>query len=221
MDMDFQDMPPEAFIIVAEVIGNLWACNLPFNIQNALGNWLQLLGQIILTYNAQQQYFQGGPGRYYNPKYRDVNNPFCPSTPNSDESGNQELWKRNREDSFHQENSRRQANTAAPGTNSSSVGNSQPQANGSGRQESSFAQAGGPGQPDSSFTQAGGPGQPDSSFAQAGGPSQQDSSFAQASGQHAAAEPNHTGNNDTSAMLKEIQKTLTMLQKEIQAMRQE
>ena len=191
MDMDFQDMPPEAFIIVAEVIGNLWACNLPFNIQNALGNWLQLLGQIILTYNAQQQYFQGGPGRYYNPKYRDVNNPFCPSTPNSDESGNQELWKRDREDSFHQENSRRQANTAAPGTNSSSVGNSQPQANGSGRQESSFAQA--------------------------GGPSQQDSSFAQASGQHTAAEPNHTDNNDTSAMLKEIQKTLAMLQKEIQA----
>ena len=31
----------------------------------------------MLTFNAQQQYFQGGTGRYYNPKYKNVANPFC------------------------------------------------------------------------------------------------------------------------------------------------
>ena len=31
----------------------------------AISNWLNLVGQAIETYGAQQQYFQNGPGRYY------------------------------------------------------------------------------------------------------------------------------------------------------------
>ena len=81
----FQDLNPMLFIIIAQIIGDITASRIPFNVQNALGNWLQLIGQAILTYNAQQQYFQGGPGRYYNPIYRNASNPFCENT--VDESG--------------------------------------------------------------------------------------------------------------------------------------
>lgn len=73
----FQDLNPMLFIIIAQIIGDITASRIPFNVQNALGNWLQLIGQAILTYNAQQQYFQGGPGRIYSPIYRNAANPFC------------------------------------------------------------------------------------------------------------------------------------------------
>lgn len=73
----FQDLNPELFVLIGELLGNAIAGNLPFNVQNALGNWFQLVGQAMLTFNAQQQYFQGGTGRYYNPKYKNVANPFC------------------------------------------------------------------------------------------------------------------------------------------------
>ncbi|MBE6071087.1 MAG: hypothetical protein E7208_03905 [Clostridium butyricum] len=76
----FQNVNPELFIVVAEILGNVMAGNMPFNVQNAVGNWLELVGQVILTYNAQQQYFQGGPGRYFNPIYYNVSNPFCNTT---------------------------------------------------------------------------------------------------------------------------------------------
>lgn len=83
----FQDVPPQLFITLGELIGNVTANKLPFNVQNAIGNWLQLVGQSILTFNAQQQYFQNGPGRYYNLKYRNVGNPFCPeNSPQSSSS---------------------------------------------------------------------------------------------------------------------------------------
>ena len=36
-----------------------------------------------MTYNSQQQYFQGGPGRYFNPMYYNVSNPFCNQTSTS------------------------------------------------------------------------------------------------------------------------------------------
>ena len=68
----FQHIYPEVFIVVAEILGDVMAGRLPFNVQNAVGNWFELIGQVILTYNAQQQYFQGGPGRYFNPKYFNV-----------------------------------------------------------------------------------------------------------------------------------------------------
>ena len=77
----FQSLNPELFIIIGEILGNIVAGSIPFNVQNAVGNWLQLVGQAILTYNAQQQYFQGGPGRYFDSRYYNVTNPFCNTTP--------------------------------------------------------------------------------------------------------------------------------------------
>lgn len=73
----FQCLDPELFVLIGEILGNIIAGRIPFNVQNAIGNWLQLVGQVIETYNAQQQYFQGGPGRYFSPKYYNVTNPFC------------------------------------------------------------------------------------------------------------------------------------------------
>ncbi|ACD22410.1 hypothetical protein FDE76_09190 [Clostridium botulinum] len=84
----FQNLNPQVFITLGQLLGNIMSANLPFNVQNALGNWLQLVGQTILTFNSQQQYFQGGPGRYYNLKYKNVANPFCP-TPTSQTDTNQ------------------------------------------------------------------------------------------------------------------------------------
>ena len=71
--------------MIVTIIGINIANQIPFNIQNAVGNIFELLGQVIITFNAQQQYFQGGPGRYYNPIYRNSSNPFCETT--TDEGG--------------------------------------------------------------------------------------------------------------------------------------
>ena len=73
----FQDLNPQLFSVIGQVVGMAISGNLPFNIQNAVGNWLMLVGQVIITFNAQQQYFQSGPGRYYDLKYKNVTNPFC------------------------------------------------------------------------------------------------------------------------------------------------
>ena len=70
----FQTIPPELFAIIS---GNIIAGNIPFNVQNLIGNWLELIGQVILVFNAQQQYFESGPGRYYDPKNYNISNPFC------------------------------------------------------------------------------------------------------------------------------------------------
>ena len=75
----FQTLHPELFIIIGEILGNIVAGSVPFNVQNSIGNWLQLVGQAILTYNAQQQYFQSGPGRYYEARNYNIVNPFCSS----------------------------------------------------------------------------------------------------------------------------------------------
>ena len=72
--------------MIGELLGNVMAGNLPFNIQNVVGNWLQLVGQAIEVYNAQQQYYQGGPGRYYNYIYRNAANPFCPDGSDEDQA---------------------------------------------------------------------------------------------------------------------------------------
>lgn len=53
---------PEVVVSSAEVIGNISAYQMPYNVQNALGNWLMLIGQAIVTFNAQQQYCMNGPG---------------------------------------------------------------------------------------------------------------------------------------------------------------
>ncbi len=60
-----QELDPESLLLAAELLGNLSSLKMPFNVQNLLGNWLQLLGQIILTFNAQQQLWQDGPGHCY------------------------------------------------------------------------------------------------------------------------------------------------------------
>jgi hypothetical protein len=73
----FQDFNPQILNLITVLFGNIASQKMPFNVQNALGNWLQLLGQVIITFNAQQQYFQGGPGRIYSPIYRNAANPFC------------------------------------------------------------------------------------------------------------------------------------------------
>lgn len=84
----FQDLNPQLFVLIGEILGNILAGNMPFNVQNALGNWLQLVGQIIETYNAQQQYFQGGPGRYFDPQNYNVSNSFCNNSQNTNPRGN-------------------------------------------------------------------------------------------------------------------------------------
>ena len=73
----FQDFNPQILNLITVLFGNIASQKMPVNVQNALGNWLQLLGQVIITFNAQQQYFQGGPGRIYSPIYRNAANPFC------------------------------------------------------------------------------------------------------------------------------------------------
>ncbi|MBL4933169.1 hypothetical protein [Clostridium paridis] len=83
----FQSLDPQLFVIIGTILGDILAGNIPFNVQNALGNWFELLGQVILTYNAQQQYFQAGPGLYFNPKNYNVNNNNC-NTPQNTTSNN-------------------------------------------------------------------------------------------------------------------------------------
>lgn len=83
----FQDMNPDYLNAIAFFVGAVLSSNLPFNLQNFIGNWLQLAGQYIETYNAQQQYFQSGPGRFYEPQYRNINNPFVPENEPSETGG--------------------------------------------------------------------------------------------------------------------------------------
>ena len=52
-------LPPRAATILAELIGANIAENLPVDGQNAVGNWLELVGQVIDTYNAQVQFIEG------------------------------------------------------------------------------------------------------------------------------------------------------------------
>lgn len=69
----FQDVDPMFIAVFFEYISNVLS-----SLQaNAFENWLQTLAAAILTFNGQQQYYQGGPGRYYNPSYRNVSNPFA------------------------------------------------------------------------------------------------------------------------------------------------
>lgn len=77
MSGGFQQIYPSLFVLVGEVIGAIISQKLPINVQDSFGNWLQLIGQVILTYNAQQQYYQGGPGRYFNPENYNIQNTLC------------------------------------------------------------------------------------------------------------------------------------------------
>lgn len=84
----FQDIEPMLLVTIAEILANALTGKLPANVLIAYGNFLQLISQIIATYNAQQQYQQSGPGRYYNPTYRNVTNPyFINPSPTSNAGG--------------------------------------------------------------------------------------------------------------------------------------
>ena len=60
--MSISDIPPGLYTIIAEALGVYISRNLRLNDQNSIGNLLQLVGQVILTFNAQQQLRQQGPG---------------------------------------------------------------------------------------------------------------------------------------------------------------
>lgn len=89
----FQALHPRLFTLTSEVLGDILCQKLPFNVQCALGNWLECIGDAIIAYNSKQMYFQSGPGRYYNIIYKNVTNPFCTSNGNTpEESNNSDLF---------------------------------------------------------------------------------------------------------------------------------
>ena len=81
----YQDMNPMLFVTFGELLGNVLSGQLPFNVANSISNFLNLVGQIIETYGAQIQYFEVGPGRFYNPSLRNSANPYCNCISESDE----------------------------------------------------------------------------------------------------------------------------------------
>lgn len=77
MSGGFQRLNPTLFIVIADILGDVMSGRLPFNVQNAVGNWIQLVGQAIETFSSQQQYFQSGPGRFFSPVNLNITNSTC------------------------------------------------------------------------------------------------------------------------------------------------
>ena len=50
---------PRAATILAEITGASIAEGLTLDEQNAVGNWIELVGQVVDTYNAQAQFIAG------------------------------------------------------------------------------------------------------------------------------------------------------------------
>lgn len=100
----FQSLNPELFVIIGAILGEIIAGNIPFNVQNSLGNWFTLLGQVIITYNAQQQYFEQGPGSCFNPKNFNINNSNCTTNQNNSDTSTS---KQNNKESSSRNNSDR------------------------------------------------------------------------------------------------------------------
>lgn len=94
--LGFQDLDPMATVVISEIIANNLSRELPSSILNAYGNWLQLIGQVIEVYIAQQQYQECGPGRFYNTLYRNVANPFCINPYPSENDGREHLSRKSR-----------------------------------------------------------------------------------------------------------------------------
>ena len=101
----FQDINPMVFITIGEVIGNVLAGNIPFNVTASLANWLNLIGQAVETYAAQQMYFQSGPGRCYDLRDRNVANPFCSCQEQSDNNNKSESQDNDSSNDESEENS--------------------------------------------------------------------------------------------------------------------
>lgn len=74
---EFQTLSPACVTLLSELIGLYLSNNLPENLQNVAGNVLQCIGTVLTTYNAQQVYFENGPGLCFNPKNLNINNPDC------------------------------------------------------------------------------------------------------------------------------------------------
>lgn len=72
--MDGQDISPEILLAIGDLLGDILARGLPFNIQNLLGNWMMLIGQVIITFNAQQQYMENGAGQCYDTCHKNSGN---------------------------------------------------------------------------------------------------------------------------------------------------
>lgn len=72
-----QDLDPMLLVVISQLFANEVSKNLTASQLNAYGNWLQMIGQTMQIFIAQQQYEEAGPGRYYNPDYKNVANPFC------------------------------------------------------------------------------------------------------------------------------------------------
>ena len=72
----FQDMDPMLLTIISEIMSNIISGNMPTNVANSYGNWLQLISQVILFFNSQQIYYENGPGRMYCREYKNISNPF-------------------------------------------------------------------------------------------------------------------------------------------------
>ncbi|TCO76858.1 hypothetical protein [Marinisporobacter balticus] len=53
--MSFFNLPPEQFTLLAYLVGALLAQNLDSDEQNSLGNFVEAVGQAILTIAAQEQ----------------------------------------------------------------------------------------------------------------------------------------------------------------------
>lgn len=97
----FQDIDPMLITVLGEVIGSILSGNMPTNVANAFGNWVQLIAQVIVMFNAQQQYSQAGPGRYYSPDYRNISNPFTAEPSTSD--GYEQIVKKKNKKKSHKE----------------------------------------------------------------------------------------------------------------------
>ena len=46
-------LSPFEFTTLGVIIAYIISCNLTLNEQNSIGNWFEMVGQIILTFNAQ------------------------------------------------------------------------------------------------------------------------------------------------------------------------
>ena len=92
----FQDVSPMFLSVIVELISNVIAENIPSNVSNALGNWLQMVSTQMTLYIGQQQYQESGPGRLYNPAYRNVSNPLCNNNTSDSSNYKKEIKELNR-----------------------------------------------------------------------------------------------------------------------------
>ena len=73
----FQDINPLLFITIGEILGDIMAGNMPYNVANSVSNFFLLVGQILEACSVQIQYEEIGPGRFYSPLYKNIENPYC------------------------------------------------------------------------------------------------------------------------------------------------